>query len=45
MVGTKWERWNKAMRDYLIKTQATGGLEAGSWFFPRPAWGCGRASL
>jgi Squalene-hopene cyclase C-terminal domain len=32
--GTKWERWNKAMRDYLIKTQATGQLEAGSWYFP-----------
>ncbi|HBO45484.1 MAG TPA: hypothetical protein DD670_16440 [Planctomycetaceae bacterium] len=31
--GPLWEKWNAAMRDYLVRNQATEGLEAGSWFF------------
>jgi len=31
--GPEWDRWNRAMRDYLIATQATSGHEAGSWYF------------
>ncbi|MEE8451849.1 MAG: hypothetical protein V3R99_08040 [Thermoguttaceae bacterium] len=31
--GPKWERWNLAMREHLIATQASNGHEAGSWFF------------
>ncbi len=31
--GGEWYDWNKAMRDYLIATQATQGHEAGSWWF------------
>ncbi|MEX0938591.1 MAG: prenyltransferase/squalene oxidase repeat-containing protein [Pirellulales bacterium] len=29
----RWERWNVQMREHLIRTQATDGHEAGSWFF------------
>jgi hypothetical protein len=32
--GPQWEKWNKVMRDQLIKTQvAQGKPEAGSWYF------------
>jgi len=31
--GPAWTRWNAAMRDHLIATQATHGHEAGSWYF------------
>lgn len=31
--GPTWKSWNEPLRDYLIKTQATGGHEAGSWYF------------
>jgi len=31
--GPAWTRWNAAMRDHLIATQATQGHEAGSWYF------------
>ena len=31
--GPEWERWNPKMRKHLINTQATGGHEAGSWYF------------
>jgi len=31
--GTEWKRWNPAMRDYLVRTQASQGHEAGSWYF------------
>ncbi len=31
--GPIWESWNEPVRDYLINTQATGGHEAGSWYF------------
>jgi len=31
--GAEWNRWNSRMRDYLIRTQATQGHEAGSWYF------------
>lgn len=31
--GPTWKHWNDPVRDYLIKTQATGGHEAGSWYF------------
>lgn len=31
--GPNWEKWNPKMREYLVKTQATDGHEAGSWYF------------
>ncbi len=31
--GEPWERWNPAMRDYLVATQSDQGHEAGSWHF------------
>lgn len=31
--GPTWPRWNEAMRDYLIRTQAVQGHERGSWHF------------
>jgi len=31
--GPSWEQWNKQMREQLIRTQATAGHEAGSWYF------------
>ncbi len=34
--GAPWKRWNETMRDYLIKTQSSERLEAGSWYFPDP---------
>ena len=32
--GPKWDAWNRAMRDHLVQTQDTRGLESGSWHFP-----------
>ncbi|MDR2116205.1 MAG: hypothetical protein LBP87_07480 [Planctomycetaceae bacterium] len=29
--GEKWDRWNKRLRDELVKRQATEGHEKGSW--------------
>ena len=34
--GSDWKRWNETMREFLIKTQATEGHEAGSWYFDDP---------
>ena len=31
--GPKWDQWNVAMRDFLVRTQATEGVASGSWFF------------
>lgn len=31
--GPTWESFNAPVREYLISTQATGGHEAGSWYF------------
>ncbi len=31
--GPEWDRWNRTMRDQLIRTQASSGHEAGSWYF------------
>ena len=31
--GPEWSKWNPAMRDYLVKTQAREGHESGSWYF------------
>ena len=31
--GSDWKRWNVAMREHLIGTQAAVGHEAGSWYF------------
>ena len=31
--SVNWIEWNAAMRESLIKTQAAGGHEAGSWYF------------
>ncbi|MEX2188790.1 MAG: prenyltransferase/squalene oxidase repeat-containing protein [Pirellulales bacterium] len=31
--GQPWRDWNRAMRDYLVKTQAKAGHERGSWRF------------
>ncbi|MBN1589620.1 MAG: hypothetical protein JW888_08905 [Pirellulales bacterium] len=31
--GRRWEKWNRAMRDYLVHAQSSEGLESGSWFF------------
>ncbi len=32
--GSGWERWYPPLREYLVKTQAKRGHEAGSWYFP-----------
>jgi hypothetical protein len=32
--GPAWEKWNKELREYLIKTQAKNGHARGSWYFP-----------
>ena len=29
--GPEWDRWNKVMREYLIKTQIQEGHATGSW--------------
>ncbi len=34
--GSFWERWNERCREHLIRTQATEGHEAGSWYFENP---------
>lgn len=34
--GPNWERWNPKMREYLVKSQAREGHEAGSWYFAEP---------
>jgi hypothetical protein len=31
--GPMWEKWNTAMRDQLVATQAKDGHQDGSWFF------------
>jgi len=31
--GSEWDRWNRPMRDYLVRTQASQGHESGSWHF------------
>jgi len=31
--GSDWVRWNRKLRDELIRTQATAGHESGSWYF------------
>ncbi len=31
--GSDWQRWNVAMRDYLVKTQFDQGHTRGSWHF------------
>lgn len=32
MEGDAWQAWNTKMKDMLLKSQATDGHEAGSWF-------------
>jgi len=32
--GDLWKAWNELMREHLVRTQATQGHEAGSWFMP-----------
>lgn len=34
--GSDWRRWNEKMREHLIRTQATEGHEAGTWYFEDP---------
>jgi hypothetical protein len=34
--GSRWEKWNPRLRDYLVGTQAREGHEAGSWYFSEP---------
>ncbi len=31
--GDEWKKWNKVMRDELIKTQSQKGQATGSWYF------------
>lgn len=31
--GADWETWNAEMTSMLLRTQATGGHESGSWYF------------
>jgi len=35
--GSEWEKWNVAMRDFLVESQVKEGEAAGSWHFPH-AW-------
>jgi len=32
--GDVWKKWNTAMRDQLVQSQAQKGHETGSWFMP-----------
>lgn len=34
--GVRWQKWNEAMRDYLVATQEFRGHETGSWYFDEP---------
>ena len=34
--GPQWKRWNRVMRDFLVKSQAKSGHEVGSWWFEGP---------
>ena len=34
--GPLWKRWNRQMRDQLLRDQASRGHEAGSWFYEHP---------
>jgi hypothetical protein len=34
--GEPWEKWNSVMRESLVKSQATTGHEAGSWYWHVP---------
>lgn len=34
--GPEWKRWNKKMRDHLVRTQSKEGIESGSWYFRDP---------
>ena len=34
----RWDQWNAALQNHLIRTQATEGHEAGSWHF-KDRWG------
>lgn len=34
--GETWKRWNKVMRDFLVRTQDRQGHQAGSWWFEGP---------
>ena len=36
--GLEWQRWNTALRDWLVTDQRTSGHAAGSWD-PKPPWG------
>jgi hypothetical protein len=31
--GPDWDTWNRKMREFLVRTQATQGHESGSWYF------------
>jgi hypothetical protein len=31
--GDVWQKWNRGMRDHLVKSQSTQGHSAGSWHF------------
>jgi hypothetical protein len=31
--GTEWDKWNKVMRDFLVKEQETEGTKKGSWYW------------
>ena len=34
--GPEWKTWNKDLSAYLVKTQATKGMDNGSWYLPDP---------
>jgi len=40
--GDEWNKWNAAMIDLLVKSQATDGHVKGSWHFPRGDHGATR---
>jgi len=37
--GPDWQSWNRALQDYLLKTQQSDGHAAGSWYVGGKHWG------
>jgi hypothetical protein len=31
--GERWNKWNTALREFLVRSQSKEGVTAGSWFF------------
>ena len=43
--GSEWKAWDKGLREHLVKTQTSEGMDNGSWYLPRPPRRSGRPPL